>query len=65
MADKNIGRTLKTLRLAKGKTQRQLAEKAGLHRITLLQIELGRSKPDFDTLERLAKALGTPMSRLV
>ena len=65
MADKHIGRTLRTLRKARGKTQADLAAKAGIHRITLLQIELGRSKPDFDTLERLAKALGTPMSRLV
>ena len=65
MVDKHIGRTLRTLRKARGKTQADLAAKAGIHRITLLQIELGRSKPDFDTLERLAKALGTPMSRLV
>jgi transcriptional regulator with XRE-family HTH domain len=65
MAYKNTGGTIRVLRLAKGKTQAALAEKAGIHRITLLQIELGRSKPDFDTLERLAKALGVPMARLV
>ena len=65
MADKHVGKTIRVLRLAKGKTQAALAAKAGIHRITLLQIELGRSRPDFDTLERLAKALGTPMARLV
>jgi transcriptional regulator with XRE-family HTH domain len=65
MAQKSIGATIRTLRRARGESQSSLATKAGINRVTLTHIENGHSKPDFDTVERLAKALRTPMARLL
>ena len=65
MAQRNIGATLRILRKMRGETQSSLAKKAGIHRVTLTHIENGDSKPDFDTVERLAKALKTPMAKLL
>ena len=65
MAQKNIGSTIRILRRSRGETQSSLAKKAGINRVTLTHIENGNSKPDFDTVERLAKALKTPMAKLL
>ena len=65
MARKGIGQTIRILRRSRGETQETLAGRAGIHRITLTHIENGHSKPDFETVERLAKALSVPMARLL
>jgi transcriptional regulator with XRE-family HTH domain len=65
MASKSIGATIRIIRRARGESQAEVAKRAGIHRITLTHIENGDSKPDFDTVERLAKALRTPMARLL
>ena len=54
-----LGVWIKTTRLAQGVSQRELADRAGLSRSYLCDIEHGRStKPSFECLESIAKALG-------
>ena len=57
---------IKRLREEKGLTQDQLAKKAGLHRVTVAQIEADmRKNPDLSTRKKLAKALGVPITELL
>ena len=66
MSSEKFRKTLKKLREAKGLTQGELAERAGLHRVYVTQLETGVEKnPTLDMLERLAKALGVPASQLL
>ncbi len=66
MSSEKFRKALKTLREAKGLTQGELAERAGLHRVYVTQLEIGvETNPTLDTLERLAKALGVPASELL
>jgi transcriptional regulator with XRE-family HTH domain len=46
-------------------TQAQLAERADVHRIYVAQIEAGTKVPSIATLEKLAKALGVKVGRLL
>ena len=53
-----ISLRVKELRKAKGWSQAELAEKAGIRRATLSAIEAEQTTGiDFETLQRLAKAL--------
>lgn len=45
---------LKQLRMAKGMTQGELAEKIGITRSRLSMYELGQREPDLETLEMIA-----------
>jgi transcriptional regulator with XRE-family HTH domain len=55
------GRQLKDLRKARGLTQVQLAQGAGVSRTHLAELETGRSdRPNRQTVERLATALEAP-----
>jgi transcriptional regulator with XRE-family HTH domain len=56
---------LKALRERRGMTQKQLAEKSGVGRSHLARLETGRQDPTLSTLERLAKALGVKVGRLL
>jgi transcriptional regulator with XRE-family HTH domain len=59
--DKNLaafGRIAANLRLKKGLTQQQLAEKTGLSIDTVAAIENGRRWARLTTLRKLAKGLG-------
>ena len=54
-----LGEWIKSTRLAQGVSQREIADRAGLSRSYVCDIEHGRSsKPSFECLERIAKALG-------
>jgi DNA-binding Xre family transcriptional regulator len=54
------------LRKAKGWTQKDLSDRAGIRRATVADIEAGRTKGvDFETLERLADAFGLDAALLV
>ena len=59
------GTQIKTLRERRTLSQEALATKAGIHRVTLADIERGAHQPTLDTLERLAKALKVPLVRLL
>lgn len=55
----SIGENIKTFRTAKGMTQEQLAEKAGISRVALGNYEREERTPNLDILEKLAVALDT------
>jgi transcriptional regulator with XRE-family HTH domain len=49
---------LRDLRTGAKMTQHELAEKAGMHRQTIAQLETGVRKPTWESVQALAKALG-------
>lgn len=57
---------LKALREARKLSQKELAEKAGVHELTVLRLEKedGLASATVDTLAKLAKALGVPTAAL-
>ncbi len=65
MARKRVGMNIKRLREAKGLTQAALAKRGKLHRVSLAKIEAEMMLPRLTTLERLAKALGVPVTELL
>ena len=65
MPESCIATNLARLRLDRELTQAELASAAGLSRIAVGKIERGTVLPQARTLERLAKALGTPVRELV
>jgi transcriptional regulator with XRE-family HTH domain len=60
-----LGQTVAKYRQAKGLSQEALAEKAGLHRTYLSDIERGVRNPGIKNVVRLAKALGISTAELV
>ncbi len=56
---------IKALRERRGMTQEQLAAKAGVSRTYLARLETARQDPTLSMLEKLAKALGVKVARLV
>jgi transcriptional regulator with XRE-family HTH domain len=59
-----FGVKLRKVRLSRGWTQEQLAEKADVSLNFLNLIERGQRAPSFDNLERLAKVLRVPVYEL-
>ncbi len=57
--------TLKRLRERRGLTQQQLAERVGVHRVTVAKLETGALRPGVDVLEGLAKALKVKVTDLL
>jgi transcriptional regulator with XRE-family HTH domain len=55
---------LRELRQRAGLSQEQLAVKVGVTASTIYKLESGRSKPSYDTLLRLSKALGVEISEI-
>jgi transcriptional regulator with XRE-family HTH domain len=58
MAEQTFADRLRQLRQDAGLTIKVLAEKAGMHHEGVAQLERGRRKPTWDTVQALAKALG-------
>ncbi len=70
MAPKKVGMRIKRLREEKGWTQTKLAAKVGVTRVHLANLESPdhaphHRTPSLATLERLAKALGVPVTALL
>jgi transcriptional regulator with XRE-family HTH domain len=63
-ASSREARSLKILRIARGLTQRQLAQRAGLAAAQVSRYETGAVEPRFLTLKRLLEALDLPMEAL-
>ena len=57
--------TLQQLRTRRGWTQAALAERAGVHRVTIARLETGTRRPGLDVLEALAKALRVKITDLL
>ena len=54
-------RNVRRLRTARGLTQKDLAARAGIHRVYVSNLELGiENNPTLSTLERFSKALEVP-----
>jgi transcriptional regulator with XRE-family HTH domain len=56
---------LRELRQEKGFSQEELAERAGLHRTYISQIERGVKSPTLRSLELISVALELPLSTIV
>jgi transcriptional regulator with XRE-family HTH domain len=65
LSPKRLGTTIKRLRERKGLTQAALADRANLHRVYVAQIETQTKVPSLAALERLAKALGVRVTKLL
>lgn len=55
---KTIGKKIEACRKSKGMTQAALAEKAGIDRTYINNVEAGRKVPKLNTISRIANALG-------
>lgn len=60
-----FGRAVRAARNAKGLSQRQLAEDAGIGDRTVQYVESGAISTTLDTAGEIARALGTPLSELL
>ena len=60
-----IAKNLKELRKREGLSMNSLAEKTGLSKAAISQIELGRGNPTIGTIDKLAQALRVPYSALL
>lgn len=60
---KNV--TLYNTRMKKGFSQRELADRAGVSRNTIMQIENGDCTPNLETMKKLCSALGVDLSDLL
>ncbi len=56
---------LKQARTRRKLTQVELAEMVGVHKITISRLERGDRQPSMRMLQRLARALGVPMTKLL
>ena len=61
---KTIGQRIRNYRVNKGLSQEKLAELCGCHYTYVGQIERGEKNATVESLERLARALEIPLSRL-
>jgi len=60
-----FGERLRALRSERGLTQEDLAERSGVHRVTIARIEAGERLPRYQTLEALAAGLEISVNRLI
>lgn len=60
-----VAKRLKVLRGRHGLTQTELARRAGISRGYLSRLEIARQDPTLSVLEKLAKALGVKVARLL
>lgn len=57
-APSGFGARLRALRTSAGLTQGQLADRAGIHRVTVAKLEAGTQEPAWPLVCALAEALG-------
>lgn len=60
-----LGRKIKSVRTGKGITIQDIAERSGLSKGFLSQVENDKTSPSLNTLERIADALETPLTYLL
>jgi transcriptional regulator with XRE-family HTH domain len=66
MSPQRIGRVLKKIREREGLSQLELAKRAKVAQAYISEMEAGQKKnPGIDTLRKLAKALGVPVTELL
>lgn len=57
----NIGELIKSVRKQRGYTQKQLAEKAGISRNSIIKYESGDMSPSIQALQLISNALGVDL----
>ena len=62
---RQFGKRLRVLREAAGRSQADIAKRAGLSRVFVNQLEAGTRDPSLSTLTRVAKALGVTLAALL
>lgn len=62
---KSFAEVLREARQEKGLSQEELADRAGLHRTYISQVERGLKSPSLRSLEQIANALGVTPSILL
>lgn len=62
---KKLGSRIKALRLSKGFSQEELANKAGLHRTYMSDVERGERNVSLENIGKIAKALGVSPNKLM
>ncbi|MEO0530840.1 MAG: helix-turn-helix transcriptional regulator [Planctomycetota bacterium] len=60
-----VGRLIRKHRNAKGWSQEELADRAGVHRTFISSIERGVRNPTVTSLHRIASAMGLTVSELM
>jgi transcriptional regulator with XRE-family HTH domain len=60
-----FGQVVRRLREGRGLSKEKLAELAGIHRTYIGDVERGARNIALVNMTRIAKALGTPLSRLI
>jgi len=60
-----VGANIKRLRKAQAISQEELADRAGVHRTYISQVERAVKSPTLHSLDRIASALGVPLTELV
>jgi len=60
-----VGEKLRAVRAMRALTQQELAERAGVSRVTIARIETGERLPRFDTLSAIGRALAVPLTDLL
>jgi transcriptional regulator with XRE-family HTH domain len=61
---RTFGARVRSLRLAHGLSQEELADRAGIHATYMSGIERGHRNPSLKNIHRIAKALGVPVKDL-
>jgi transcriptional regulator with XRE-family HTH domain len=66
MSPQRVGRVLKKLREREGLSQLELAKRAKVGQGYISELEAGQKKnPGLETLRKIAKALGVPVTELL
>ncbi len=65
MLKRTLKSRIKKLRNLSGMTQEELADKIGMSRAYVGYIEQGRNVPTLETLDKIARALKIPVSKLI
>jgi transcriptional regulator with XRE-family HTH domain len=60
-----LGEAIRAARTEAGLTQVQLASRANINKTWISHLESGRVNPAYGTLQRIASALGMPLSSLI
>lgn len=59
-----LGKAIRFIRQNAKLTQRQVADKSGIHLTQISDLERGKVNPTHRTIKRLAKGLGVPCSQI-
>ena len=64
-ATQRVAENVVEIRIRRNLSQEALAKRARINRVTLARLERALHPPRLDTLERIARALGVPLTDLV